>query len=136
MVGSGSSDLYSGVPTVSEDRVHIPDNDDELLAACEVDTFRAGGPGGQHQNVTESAVRLRHRSTGVVVTSRAQRSQYLNKRDALRRLRIRLRRLNDPGPPSRRPTVPSVESVEQRLREKHGRGALKRERQAPHVDDF
>ncbi len=88
--------------------IDIPESDEALLAQCDVQTFRAGGPGGQHQNVTDSAVRLVHRPTGLTVTSRAQRSQYLNKTDALRRLRLKLRRLNEPPPPPRRPTRPSA----------------------------
>jgi protein subunit release factor B len=111
--------------------IDIPESDDDLLAQCDVETFRAGGPGGQHQNVTDSAVRLRHRSTGVTVTCRAQRSQYLNKMDALRRLRLKLRRLNEPPPPPRKATRPSRAAVEKRLAEKRGRAAVKRLRRPP-----
>ena len=92
-----------------------------------METFRAGGPGGQHQNVTDSAVRLRHRPTGLTVTCRAQRSQYLNKMDALRRLRLKLRRLNEPPPPPRKATRPSRAAVEKRLAEQARAGG----RQAP-----
>ena len=113
--------------------IDIPESDDDLLAQCDVETFRAGGPGGQHQNVTDSAVRLRHRPTGVTVTCRAQRSQYLNKMDALRRLRLKLRRLSEPPPPPRRATRPSRAAVERRLAEKRGRAALKRLRRPPGV---
>lgn len=64
--------------------------DDELLAQCDVETFRSGGPGGQHVNRRESGVRLRHRPSGVVVISRDERSQHRNKAIALKRLRERL----------------------------------------------
>jgi ribosome-associated protein len=111
--------------------IDIPESDADLLAQCDVETFRAGGPGGQHQNVTDSAVRLRHRATGVTVTCRAQRSQYLNKMDALRRLRLKLRRLNEPPPPPRRATRPSRAAKQKRLTEKRGRAALKRLRRPP-----
>src|SRR5665647_2530863 len=94
-----------------------------LLAECEVDTFRAGGPGGQHQNVTDSAVRLRHRPTGLTVTCRAQRSQYLNKMDALRRLRLKLLKLNAPPPPRARASWPCA-AVERRLAAKKGRAVV------------
>ncbi len=114
-----------------EEHIDIPESDDALLAQCDVQTFRAGGPGGQHQNVTDSAVRLVHRPTGLTVTSRAQRSQYLNKMDALRRLRLKLRRLNEPPPPPRRPTRPSRAAKERRLAEKTRRGVAKRLRRPP-----
>jgi protein subunit release factor B len=113
----------------------IPESDAALLAQCEVETFRAGGPGGQHQNVTDSAVRLRHRPTGLTVTCRAQRSQYLNKMDALRRLRIKLRKMNEPPPPPRRATRPSRAAVERRLGAKRVRGTVKRLRRPPAGDD-
>jgi RF-1 domain len=61
--------------------------DDQLLAQCEVDTYRASGPGGQKRNKTSSAVRLRHPPTGLLVIAEESRSQYENKAKALRRLR-------------------------------------------------
>ena len=118
-----------------EGPIDIPETDEALLAECDVQTFRAGGPGGQHQNMTDSAVRLVHRPTGVTVTSRAQRSQYLNRMDALRRLRLKLRRLNEPPPPPRRPTRPSRAATERRLAEKQRRAAAKRLRRPPAAED-
>jgi protein subunit release factor B len=115
--------------------IDIPQSDDELLAQCEVQTFRAGGPGGQHQNVTDSAVRLAHLPTGVVTTSRAQRSQHLNKKDALRRLRRKLEKLNAPPPPPRLPTRPSRAATERRLADKARRAAAKRLRRPPPADE-
>ena len=115
--------------------IDIPESDEHLLAECDVQTFRAGGPGGQHQNVTDSAVRLCHRPTGLTVTCRAQRSQYLNKMDALRRLRLKLRKLNEPPPPERRPTKPSRAAVGRRLSGKKTRSTVKRLRRAPDPGD-
>ncbi len=67
-----------------------------LLAECDVDTYRASGPGGQKRNKTESAVRLRHRPSGLSVIAEESRSQHENRARALRRLRqmlaLRLRR--------------------------------------------
>lgn len=57
------------------------------------ETLRAGGPGGQHQNTTDSAVRVLHRPTGIVVTARDERSQHRNKALALRRLAAMLHQL-------------------------------------------
>ena len=61
--------------------------DDELLVQCEVDCYRASGPGGQKRNKTSSAVRLRHTPTGLSAQSNEDRSQHVNKARALRRLR-------------------------------------------------
>lgn len=52
----------------------------------EVQTFRAGGKGGQHQNKTSSGVRIIHKASGAVGESRTERSQLLNKKLALQRL--------------------------------------------------
>lgn len=68
----------------------LPASDEELLAECDVQTFRASGKGGQSVNTADSAVRLRHRPTGIVVVCRRERSQLLNKRDCLQRLRARI----------------------------------------------
>ena len=61
--------------------------DAQLLAQCEIDTYRASGPGGQKRNKTSSAVRLRHSPTGLLVIAEESRSQHENKARALRRLR-------------------------------------------------
>src|ERR671917_386496 len=61
--------------------------DPQLLAQCEVDTYRASGPGGQKRNKTSSAVRLRHPPSGLLVIAEESRSQHENKAKALRRLR-------------------------------------------------
>jgi hypothetical protein len=61
--------------------------DDALLADCDVDTYRASGPGGQKRNKTSSAVRLRHGPSGMSVIAEESRSQHENKARCINRLR-------------------------------------------------
>lgn len=61
--------------------------DEALIAQSEVDRYRASGPGGQHRNKTESAVRLRHKPSGATAIGEDSRSQAENKLHAVRRLR-------------------------------------------------
>ncbi len=65
--------------------IALPDT--TLEAQCDVDRYRASGPGGQHRNKTESAIRLRHRPSGVTVHADESRSQAENRVRAVRRLR-------------------------------------------------
>ncbi len=65
-------------------------DDSQLLTQCDCHTYRAGGPGGQKRNRTDSAVRLRHRASGIQVVGTESRSQIENRRRALRRLRLAL----------------------------------------------
>jgi hypothetical protein len=62
-------------------------DDRQLLDQCEVHTYRASGPGGQKRNKTDSAVRLHHGPTGLIVTATESRSQHENKARAVKRLR-------------------------------------------------
>src|SRR5262249_58629887 len=61
-------------------------SDSQLLAQCEVDTYRASGPGGQKRNKTSSAVRLRHPPSGLIVIAEESRSQHENRAKALKRM--------------------------------------------------
>jgi hypothetical protein len=72
----------NGLPRATWARLTEP----QLLAQCEVDTYRASGPGGQKRNKTSSAVRLRHAPTGLIVIAEESRSQHENKAKALKRL--------------------------------------------------
>lgn len=56
------------------------------LADCQVDTFRAGGKGGQNQNKRETGVRVTHKASGAIGEARDERSQLQNKRLAFRRM--------------------------------------------------
>lgn len=71
-------------------RAYLELEDAALLAQCEVDRFRASGPGGQKRNKTDSAVRLRHRPSGLVGEANESRSQHENRARALRRLRLEI----------------------------------------------
>jgi len=62
-------------------------DDGQLLADCREHRYRASGPGGQHRNKTESAIRLIHRPTGITVTATERRSQHENRAKAVQRLR-------------------------------------------------
>uniref|UniRef100_A0A1D1ZJ23 Peptide chain release factor 2 n=1 Tax=Anthurium amnicola TaxID=1678845 RepID=A0A1D1ZJ23_9ARAE len=64
--------------------------DEELMGQCEMDTFKASGPGGQHRNKRESAVRLKHLPTGITAQAVEDRSQHKNRASALARLRTSL----------------------------------------------
>ncbi|GAB2272586.1 hypothetical protein Dimus_007408 [Dionaea muscipula] len=64
--------------------------DEQLMRQCEMETFKASGPGGQHRNKRESAVRLKHLPTGIVAQAVEDRSQHMNRASALSRLRVQL----------------------------------------------
>jgi protein subunit release factor B len=114
--------------------IKLPGSDEELLRECEVDTFRASGPGGQHVNKTESAVRLRHLPSGVVVTSQSERSQHRNKAICLQKLREKIERLNY-RPAKRVPTRVSRAAKNRVLEEKSRRSQIKRLRAKPARDE-
>ena len=89
-----------------------------------IDVFRASGPGGQHVNKTQSALRITHLPSGVVVTSQDSPSQYRNRETAFRRLVERLKRLNV-VPKKRVPTRPTKASRERRIETKKQVGVKK-----------
>ena len=73
------------------DRNHLLKlDDDALLRLCRQETYRASGPGGQHRNTTDSAVRLTVLDGAVTASCADHRSQHRNRSEALRRLRTAL----------------------------------------------
>jgi len=112
----------------------LPEADEDLLRECEVETFRSSGPGGQHVNKTESAVRLRHVPSGIVVSSQQERSQHRNKLLCLQRLRSKVAQLNY-RPPKRVPTRVPRSAKNRTLEEKARRSQIKRLRSKPARDE-
>ncbi len=89
--------------------------------------FKSSGPGGQKKNKTESSVRLQHLPTGITVTATESRSQSVNKRTALTRLRERLLALRQRRK-KRVATRPTRASGERRIEAKKRQGSIKKDR--------
>ncbi|KAL6512884.1 hypothetical protein OROHE_019674 [Orobanche hederae] len=87
----GTSRNYSSSVTskceIIDGREYLAMTDDKLMSQCEMDTFKVSGPGGQHRNKRESAVRLKHLQTGITAQASEDRSQHKNRAAALSRLR-------------------------------------------------
>jgi ribosome-associated protein len=115
-------------PPPGPPRIVLPESDKDLLDECEIETFRSGGKGGQHVNKTESAVRLRHLPTGIVVSCQEDRSQFQNKQICLRKLRERAEALNARPKPRKATKVPkgvkraSRKAKSHQARKKESRG--------------
>ena len=112
----------------------VPEDNDTLLAECRVETFRSGGPGGQHQNKTESGVRLAHQPTGITVLSRESRSQHQNRQIALARLRRALAEAMREEKP-RKPTRTPPSEKRKRLEVKRRRSEVKKKRKKPEPEE-
>lgn len=108
----------------------LADHLKRLLAECEVDTYRASGPGGQHRNKTESAVRLRHLPSGLVRVATEDRSQSRNRVMALERLYKALEAAKRKKK-KRVATKPTGSSQRERMDSKRRRAKVKQLRGAP-----
>ena len=124
----------TGSPRSGEESGPAPEAGGDLLSECRIDTFRSGGKGGQHQNKVESGVRLTHRPSGIVVTSRRFRSQHRNREEALERLSRKLDARSRAAKP-RVPTQVTRAQKRKRLEAKRKRSRLKALRAKPGEED-
>jgi len=107
---------------------------DNLLKECRIDTFRASGKGGQHVNKVESAIRLTHYPSGIIITCQDERSQYRNKEIAVKRLHKKLIELNK-KPKKRIPTKATLTSKIKRVQSKKIHSQKKALRKKPMNDE-
>ena len=99
-----------------------------------VEVYTGGGPGGQHRNKTQNAVRLHHQPSGLIVTATERRSLAANLEAAFARLRERLEKLNEVKAP-RHKTRPTRGSVKRRLEGKAHAARAKAGRRRPGGDE-
>ena len=116
-VSTNPRDLPLRLPPYAVDR-------ETLEVEIRLDTYRASGPGGQHVNKTNSAIRLTHLPSGVVVIAQDSPSQFRNKETAFERLIARLIKLNH-VPKKRLATKPTRASKERRIEAKKTRATVK-----------
>jgi len=105
------------------------DTDPELLKKhVIIETYRSSGPGGQRKNKVETAVRLKHLPSGIIIVATESRSQAENRKLAFERLRERLIKLNRPRKRRIRTSTP-LTAIEKRMEEKKIHSKKKRLRQ-------
>lgn len=107
---------------------------DALEQACDMEFFVAGGPGGQHRNKVETAVRLTHRPSGIIVTATERRSQSANRDAAYERMAEKLLALQVVQKPRRATKTPKAVK-EKRLDGKKRKSEIKQSRSRKISDD-
>jgi ribosome-associated protein len=111
-------------PIAAPTRIVYATDRETLEGQVRIDTYRASGPGGQHVNKTNSAIRITHEPSGVVVIAQDSSSQFRNKELAFERLIEKLKKLNH-VPKKRFATKPSRASKERRIETKKTRAVVK-----------
>jgi protein subunit release factor B len=106
---------------------NYPTDREALERDCDLEFFIAGGPGGQHRNKVETAVRLTHRPSGLVVTATERRSQSANRDAAYERMAEKLEAMQRVKK-KRRATKPSAAAKQKRLEGKRLLSERKRAR--------
>lgn len=114
-------------PTYRDYAVWARQSLEDIARDCDVQAFRASGPGGQCVNTTDSAVRMTHVPSGLTAVSRESRSQFRNRQLCLQKLREQLARRVVP-PKARRATKVPRRAKERRLAEKRRRSQTKVQR--------
>ena len=134
--GDGAPSAAAGdpAPTRADYARYARQSVEEIARDCEVQVFRATGPGGQGVNTTDSAVRMRHAPTGVVVVSRASRSQLQNRQECLRKLAAIFERRSQAPKKRVKTKVPHAQK-ERRLKAKRLASQKKAQRRAPRDGD-
>lgn len=109
-------------------KIILPQDDEELLALCRVETYRSSGKGGQHVNKTDSAVRLVYLPHSITVTSQQERSQYFNKKQCLKKLREKVDLLNYRKPKR----IPTRKSKSQKVKDQTKKQQHSEKKQSRH----
>lgn len=121
-------------PPATTTRVVFATDRETLECEVRIDTYRASGPGGQHVNKTNSAIRITHDPSGVVVIAQDSSSQFRNKEIAFERLIEKLIKRNH-VPKKRFATKPTRASKERRIEGKKTRAVVKSNRSKKVIDD-